>query len=67
MATGMDDTIKNQLFWDKQQAEQPIPITNLRVASTGMVFMHNSRVIKDIPTSLFLSSMYHLQLSQSQV
>lgn len=50
MATGMDDTTKNQLFWDKHQAEQPITITNLRVASTGMVFMHKSRVIKDIPT-----------------
>lgn len=50
MATGMDDTTKNQLFWDKQQAEQPITITNLCVASTGMVFMHNNRVIKDIPT-----------------
>jgi len=50
MTTGMDDTTKNQLLRDKQQAEQPITITNLRVASSGMVFMHNNTVIKDIPT-----------------
>jgi hypothetical protein len=31
MTTGMDDTTKNQLLRDKQQAEQPITITNLRV------------------------------------
>ena len=31
MTTGMDDTTKKQLFQDKQQAELPITITNLRV------------------------------------
>ena len=40
----------NQFLQDKQQAEQPITITNLRVASSGIVFMHNNTVIKDIPT-----------------
>ena len=34
----------------KKQAEQPITITNLRVASSGMIFMHNNTVIKNIPT-----------------
>ena len=48
MTTGMDTT-KNQLFRDKQQAEQPITITNPCVTSSGMVFMHNNTVIKDIP------------------
>ena len=41
MTSGMDDTAKNQLFRDKQHAEQPVMITNLRVASSGMVFTHN--------------------------
>ena len=50
MTTGMDDTAKHQLFRDKQQAEQQILITNLCVASSGMVFMHNDSVIKDTPT-----------------
>ena len=50
MTNGMDDIAKNQLFRDKQQAEQPITISNLRIASSGMVFMHNNTVIKDVPT-----------------
>ena len=50
MTTRMDDTTKNQLFRDKQQAKQPITITNLRVTSSGTVFMYNNTVIKDIPT-----------------
>lgn len=37
------------MLQEKQQAEQPITITNLCVASSGMVFMHNNTVIKDIP------------------
>ena len=50
MTNGMDDIAKNQLFRDKQQAEQPITISNLCIASSGMVFMHNNTVIKDVPT-----------------
>ena len=50
MTNGMDDIAKNQLFRDKQQAEQPITIFNLRIASSGMVFMHNNTIIKDVPT-----------------
>lgn len=50
MTAGMDDTAEHQLFWNKQQAEQPILITNLRVASSGMVFLHNKSVIKNTPT-----------------
>lgn len=41
MTAGMDDTAKHQLFRDKKHAQQPITLTNLRVASSGMVFMHN--------------------------
>ena len=40
MISSMDDTTKSQLFKDKQKAQQPITITNLRVVQSGMVFMH---------------------------
>lgn len=41
----MDDTTKNQLFWDKQQAEQSVTITNLCVSYTGMVFVHHNTIL----------------------
>ena len=50
MTAGMDDTAKHQLFRDKKHAQQPITLTNLRVASSGVVFMHNNTVVKDVPT-----------------
>lgn len=40
MTTAMNDTTKNQLFQDKQKAEQPITITNLRVASSSQQHSH---------------------------
>ena len=47
MTSGLDDTTKQQLFQNKQQAQQPITISNLRVLPSGMIFMHNNSVIKD--------------------
>lgn len=47
MTSGLDDTTKQQLFQNKQQAQQPITISNLRVVPGGMIFMHNNSVIKD--------------------
>ena len=64
MTNGMDDIVKNQLFRDKQQAGQPITISNLRMALSGMVFMHNNTVIKDVPTMSVPFRYVHLQLYQ---
>ena len=47
----MDDTTKSQLFKDKQKAQQPITITNLRVVQSGMVFMHQNSIVKDVSTN----------------
>ena len=57
MTNSLDDTGKLQLFRSKQQAQQPISISNLRVASSGMIFMHNNSVVKDI-TSISLPFKY---------
>ena len=46
----MDDITKSQLFKDKQKAQQPITITNLRVVQSGMVFMHQNSIVKDVST-----------------
>ena len=46
----MDDTTKSQLFKDKQNAQQPITITNLRVVQSGMVFMHQNSIVKNVST-----------------
>ena len=46
----MDDTTKSQLFKDKQKTQQPITITNLRVVPSGMVFMHQNSIVKDVST-----------------
>lgn len=46
----MDDTRKSQLFKDKRKAQQPITITNLRVVQSGMVFMHQNSIVKDVST-----------------
>lgn len=48
--SSMDDTTKSQLFKDKQKAQQPITITNLRVVQSGMVFMHQNSIVKDVST-----------------
>ena len=50
MISSMDDTTKSQLFKDKQKAQQPITITNLRVVQSGMVFMHQNSIVKDVST-----------------
>ncbi|CAH3187671.1 unnamed protein product [Porites lobata] len=57
MTSGLDDTTKQQLFQNKQQAQQPITISNLRVVPSGMIFMHNNSVIKDT-TSMSLPFKY---------
>ena len=51
MISSMDDITKSQLFKDKQKAQQPITITNLRVVQSGMVFMHQNSIVKDVSTN----------------
>ena len=49
MISSMDDTTKSQLFKDKQKAQQPITtVTNLSVVQSGMVFMHQNSIVKDV-------------------
>ena len=48
MISSMDDTTKSQLFKDKQKAQQLITITKLRVVQSGMVFMHQNSIVKDV-------------------
>ena len=48
--TTKSDTSKHQMFRDKLHAQQPIQLNLLRVAPSGMVFMHNGTVVKDAPT-----------------
>ena len=44
----MNDTNKSQLFKDKQKAQQPITITNLGAVQSGMVFIHQNRIVNDV-------------------
>ena len=50
MISSIIDTTKSQLFKDKRKAQQPITITNLSVVQSGMVFMHQNSIVKDVST-----------------
>ena len=50
MTSSMDDTMKSQIFTDKQKAQQPITITILRVVQSGMVFMHQNSIVNPFTT-----------------
>ena len=61
MISSMDDTTKSKLFKDKQKAQQPITINNLRVVQSDMVFMHQNSIVRDVSTMAIHLNMYHQQ------
>ena len=43
------ESSKRQLFLQKMQAQQPVTLSNLQVASSNMVFLNRRTVIQDVP------------------